>query len=356
MAGFKVNYDPKAKLVTVEHENLLDEVRKGYKDVVKVNVFQVVVEVAMETAISDKSEVEAEARKAAQGVEKDVLKELEETVKLLRKLQEDEKKGNKKAATEAEKETKKREKSLKKFAAEFGIDIRKSVQKEYSRQSGSKAQLRSVNRSVFRGMELNEDAFECEADNSEAVGDLAQLAGKLAGGAKEIAKNTQKEKELRRALATEVERVHGLIEAKRGKSKEFDIHDFAKENSKDAKAVQSLASNYGDFLNSLHDTHTACWERFTAIQKIVDKSDKLQNDKQLVKAMNEYGGGQEVVRKMLQDYKEASNIAEDLFKEKYSNGEEWKRLLANLNTLKGCTKSGKAMQDGASDLAKYAKG
>lgn len=51
-ANFEVNYDPKAKNISVTHANLFDKVRKECKDVVKVNPFQVNVEVAMESATS----------------------------------------------------------------------------------------------------------------------------------------------------------------------------------------------------------------------------------------------------------------------------------------------------------------
>jgi hypothetical protein len=355
MADFEVKYDPKAKNVTVSHDNLFEAVRKGYKDVIQVNPFQVLVEVAMETSLSDKDKVEEEARKGAKGVEKEVLKELEDTVNQLRKLQQDEKKGNTKAATEAEKAAKKAEKSLKKYAGEFGIDVRKAVQKEYARQSGTKAQLRSVNRTVFRGMELNEDAFEYEAESSEALGDVSQLATKLAASGKEIAKLTQKEKELRRELASELDRVYKLIEAQRGSNTAFDIDEFVKKNAKDAKAVEGLAKNYHGFVEEMTKTRDQARQYFGGIQKIGDKSEKMQDDKQYVKAMNEYGGAFQVVGEMLQDYGEAAETAKKIFSEKYGKGDGWKALIAELNTLKGCTKSGKAMQDAAGELVKYAK-
>jgi len=356
MAEFEVSYDAKAKNVTVAHANVFDAVRKGYKDVLKVNPFQVMVEVAMETALSDQDEVEAVARKAAEGTEKEVLKELEDAAKLLRKLQEEEKKGNKKAATEADKEVKKAEKELKKYAMEFGIEIRKAVQKEYARQSSTKAQLRSVNRTVFRGMELNEDAFECEAESSEALGDISQLAAKLATSGKEIGKMTQKEKELRRELASEVERVYQITESKRGKSRDFDIQEFAKQNPKDAKSLEGLANSYYVFVLEMDNACDESMKYFVGIQKIVDKSDKLQDDKNLVKAMNEYGGGHKIVADMMQDYFSAAENAKNLLTDSYGKGDDWKKSVADLNGLKGCTKSGKAIQDGASDLAKLAKG
>jgi hypothetical protein len=355
MADFEVKYDAKAKNVTVSHANLFDSVRKGYKDVLKVNPFQVMVEVAMETSVSDKDRLEDEARKGAKGVEKDVLKELDDAANLLRKLQADEKKGNTKAATEADKAAQKAEKELKKYAAEFGIDVRKAVQKEYARQSGAKAQLRSINRTVFRGMELNEDAFEYEAESSEVLGDVSQLATKLAANGKEIAKLTQREKELRRELASELDRVYKLIEAQRGSSTAFDIDEFVKKNAKDAKAVEGLAKNYQDFVDEMTKTREQARQYFVGIQKIGDKSDKMQDDKEYVKAMNEYGGAFQVVGEMLQDYGEAAGSAKKILSDKYGKGDGWKTLVAELNTLKGCTKSGKAMQDAAGDLVKYAK-
>jgi hypothetical protein len=356
MADFEAKYDAKAKNVTVSHANLFESVRKGYKDVLKVNPFQVLVEVAMETSVSDKDKLEEEAKKGAKGVEKDVLKELDDAANLLRKLQADEKKGNTKAATEADKAAKKAEKELKKYAAEFGIDVRKAVQKEYARQSGAKAQLRSINRTVFRGMELNEDAFECEAESSEALGDISQLAVKLATSGKEIAKLTQKEKELRRELASEVERVYQITESKRGKSGDFDIQEFAKQNPKDAKSLEGLANSYYVFVLEMDNACDDSLKYFGGIQKFVDKSDKLQDDKKLVKAMNEYGGGRKIVAEMLQDYYGAAENAKNLLTDSYGKGEDWKKLIANLNGLKGCTKSGKAMQDGASEIATLAKG
>jgi hypothetical protein len=355
MADFEAKYDAKAKNVTVSHANLFESVRKGYKDVLKVNPFQVLVEVAMETSVSDKDKLEGEALKGAKGVEKEVLKELDDAANLLRKLQADEKKGNTKAATEADKAAKKAEKDLKKYAAEFGVDVRKAVQKEYARQSGTKAQLRSVNRTVFRGMELNEDAFEYEAE-SEALGDLSQLAAKLETIGKEIAKLAKKEKELRRELTGEVERVYKLIEAQRGGKTPFEIEEFVNKNPKDAKAVEGLAKNYHEFLGEMKDARDRGLQQYIGIQKIGDKSEKLQNDKQYVKAMNEYGEGHEVVSEMIGDYTDAAESARKLFKDSYGKGDGWKRLVDDLSVLKGCTKSGAKMQDGASVLAKLAKG
>jgi len=355
-ADFEVTYDPKAKNISVTHANLFDKVRKECKDLLKVNTFQVNVEVAMESAVSDKDKLEEEAKKGAKGVEKDVLKELDDAANLLRKLQADEKKGNTKAATEADKAAKKAEKDLKKYAAEFGIDIRKAVQKEYARQSGTKAQLRSVNRTVFRGMELNEDAFEYEAESSEALGDLSQLAAKLETIGKEIVKQAKKEKELRRELTGEVERVYKLIEAQRGDKTPFEIEEFVNKNGKDAKAVEGLAKNYQEFLGEMKDARDRGLQQYIGIQKIGDKSEKLQKDKQYAKAMNEYGEGHEVVSEMIGDYTDAAESARKLFKDSYGKGDGWKRLVDDLSVLKGCTKSGTRMQDGASVLAKLAKG
>src|SRR5215207_6816373 len=157
-AKWDIEFSEKEKDVVVNHPNILEKQRKDYKGLLVIKVFQVYVEVPIDNPPPKTQYLVKAAQDAAEGLEEIAVSGVDALAKEVKDLQKEEKLGNKKAAETAKKLVEKVEKSLKNLADEFGADIRKSVQKALI--GGNKQKLMSSSRTIFRGMELDEDAFD----------------------------------------------------------------------------------------------------------------------------------------------------------------------------------------------------
>ena len=134
------------------------------------------------------------------------------------------------------------EKKLEKLAGEFGMNARITVEKWLTKQNrGAKVKGRSASRTVVRGLELNEDFFSQKAASEQSEPYFGKLAQGLAASGKEIAKLSIEERSLAWILGGEIGEVQKLVEAKRTGKTKFDISEFAKENSKDARSLETMA-------------------------------------------------------------------------------------------------------------------
>jgi hypothetical protein len=355
MSDFEVDYDKKTRSVEVSCGNVLEDIRKSGKDVLKLNPLQAYVEVPIDHDVSDVKGIIHQVERRAEAIAKEIVKEVNELVATLRKLQKEEEQGNKKAADQAEKLVKDGEKSVKKWADGFGAQIRKVVQEEVSEQVKGKLQLRSTSRTVFRGMELNEDAFE-GGEGSEALSFVGDLAKTLTGAGKEAAKLTVQEKDLRRDLAMEIGRVKELIDKARGDKRDYDLREFAKANTKDVRSMESAVSKYMEFLTSFQDKLEEAKKTWQKLDNLIDKDEKLEKDKELNKHSDAYWDALTTVLANLAGKIEATKEAQRLFKDDYKDGSAWKNVIVRYEAQKGATKSGKAMQDSGAALEKLAKG
>lgn len=330
--------------------NLMSPLNRKVDDIVELNLFQVYVEVPVENGIDDEKKTVGQIQKQVNSLTKSLLKEVDEMVDRLRKLQKEEEQGNKKAASEAEKLVSTTEKRVKKWAGEFGGMARRAVQEAI----GSRENLRSISRTIFRGMELNEEAFE-GSDEGEAPGFMVDLAKSLATTGKEVFKLTTQEKDLRKDLSLEIEKVHAVIEKAEAGKKDFDFKAFYKANSKDCRALESLAAKYIEFLNGLSEKLEDAATKHEKLDKLIDKNEKLDDDKQLDALCKDYSDAMKTVRDSLKEKSSLADQAKRLFKDNYDSY-SWSELSNALAQAKGATKSGKSMQDAGADLEKFLKG
>src|SRR5262245_7885590 len=157
---YTVEHDKKGNFVSVDCPNVFDGIRKGCKDVLVLNALIAHAEVPLDAEVSNMKAILEAVETRLEKNSKELLKDMNDLIESLRKLQKEEQQGNMKASGEAEKLVKDQEKAVKKWADTFGAQVRKAVQEECNEQAEKKTQLRSASRTIFRGMELDDDAFE----------------------------------------------------------------------------------------------------------------------------------------------------------------------------------------------------
>ena len=352
MSDFEVSYeDGKQQQINIECRSLFGDLAKKLDDVLDINLLQVYVEVPLESKLSDEKKMIAAIKKRAESAGNEVRKDVEDLAASLRKLQKEEEHGNKKAASEGEKLVKATEKTVKKWAGDLGGALRKAVQEAV----GSRANLRSVSRTIFRGMELSEDAFDGSAEEAETPGYVVDLAKALAAAGKEVFKLTTQEKEQRKELALKIEKVQQLADKASAGKNDFDIKEFYKTNAEHTRPLEVAALKYVDFLAELGAKLEETQEKYAKLDNLIEKNEKLDSNKAVNEEFDEYGKSKRIVTDSLKDKTQCAARAKRLFKEDYKSA-EWRGLASELAALKGAAKSGKLMQDCGSALEKKLKG
>jgi methyl-accepting chemotaxis protein len=354
MGKFEVDYDPKTQSITIDHDNILADARKQYKELLDVGAFQVAAQLPLGVEMPNEKALEKAVVKRAEELEREINKEVDDLFKELEKLQKAEQGGNKKAGDEAVKRVKAADKSLKGWAGEIGAELRKVIQKEIKSQTGAKPALRSVSRTLFRGLELQEDAFEGVEAEEEIPDNFPGAAKSLAKVGKEASSLAAEEKATRLELGAIVESIYKAIEKQRGTS--FDIQEFAKQNDKSVKSVESAAKKYAAAVNGLQKELDSAGKALKKIEKLIGSSDVLKKDKQVAGAAKDFVAAHDTVEKYLKDKHDAAKQAAALFDGNYGRGEAWKSLLAVLTAKQGATKSGDTLRDSSAALEKAAKG
>jgi hypothetical protein len=205
-------------------------------------------------------------------------------------------------------------------------------------------------------LELNDEFFDQKATSEQSAPYFGKLAAALATSGKDIAKATVEERGLRKDLSAEVTRVKKIIELNGGNKPNFDLKEFAKENSADARKLETAAGKYIDFVNGLNDKLDAAEKTLSNFQKLVSHAEKLDDRKKIEDNVKEYDVALGVVKGTIDDKLEAGKAAQKLFKEQYQEGGDWKNLIATLDEkIKAAANSGAKLQDAGAALAKIAK-
>lgn len=358
-AKWDIEFSEKQNDVVANHPNLMDGVRKDYKGMLVIKVFQVYVEVGVDKPPPKTDFLVKAAKDAAEGLEEIALNEVHGLAKAVADLQKEEKLGNKKAAETAKKLVEKVEKSLKNLADEFGMGIRKSVQKALI--GANKQKLSSTSRSVFRGLELDENAFE-EDIADEIPSFFGDIVKQLVTAGNEISKLSSEEADNRLGL---VQTIKGQMDAidksidesvKKGGKGKFDLPLYVKENPKESLKLAQAKDKYTDFLKSFDDKIDEALKALDKLEKLSDKEDGLKSNKAVGKEYADYRSGATTIRKTFDGKRKAADLCDDLYKSDWKNGAEFMSAQRMLEKQPSTLKSGKTVQEAAKALEKLGKG
>ncbi len=358
MKDFELEYDAKAHTFTVSHTNILKQQAKDYEETLVIKQFQISVQVTVDkdVRVANPDAVDTEMQTLADELEAQVHEEISGLDEKIRKLKKEEDAGNKTAAAEADKIVKASKKKLEKLAGEFGMHVRVAIEKELSRQNrGGKVKGRSASRTIMRGLELDEDFFDEKSSSEQSDPYFGKLAQGLAASGKEISKLTLDEKSLRRSLGDDILRVQKLVEAKRTGSTKIDIKQFAKDNSKDARGLESAAQKYIDFVTGMNDKLEATAKTFTNFDKLVDRAENMEDQKEIEKQAGIYAKALTTIQGTIDEKLAAGKAALRLFKDDYDTGTAWTSLEGTLDGIPAAAKSGGFLQDSGAVLAKLSK-
>ena len=360
MSDYEVSYDKKDKVVSVDCFNVFDGIRKGCKDVLVLNALQAHAEVPLDTELSDAKGVEDAVGKKLKKNTDSLIKDMKDLIDSLRKLQKEEQQGNKKAAGEADKLVKDQEKAVKKWADTFGAQVRKAVQEEYNEQAETKTQLRSTSRTVFRGMELADDAFE--EDSGEISAFVGEFGKALVGVGNEAFKLSNDEKDTRLGLAESVKQLRAALDkyveeaVKKGGKAELDIALWAKNNVKEVHKMEQSKEKYVDFLKEFERKLTGADEQLGKLEKLMGQEKALKDNKDLVSEIKAFKDSRDTIVGTFEGKLKAASLVNRLFSDDYSKGATFVAAFRALEAQKGTTKSGKAMQDAGRAIEKITKG
>jgi len=342
------------KDVVANHPNILADQRKDYKGMLVIKVFQVYVEVAVDNPPPKTHLLVAAAKETAEELQRIAIQDIDALAKEVADLQGEEKLGNKKAAETAKKLVEKVDKALKKLADEFGLEIRKAVQKALI---GKKEKLRSSSRSVFRGVTLDEDAFD-EDVATEVPSFFDDTVKQLAAAGKEAYKLSGEEADNRQALIQSIkgqmEAIDKSIEAsvsKGGKGK-FDMELYVKENSKDLHKLSQSKQKYVDFVKDFDDKLEKTIKELDKVEKLSDKDQCLKDNKLVGREYGDYRKAAETIRNTFDGKLKAADQVDDLFTKEWKNGAAFMAAQKSLENQPSTMKSGKAMEDSGKELEK----
>jgi len=358
MKDFELEYDVKVNAFSINHTNILKQEAKDYDETLVIKPFQIAVQIALDkdVRVANPDAVEQDMQEIADELIAEVRQEIVDLDGKIQKLKKEEDAGNTTASAEADKLVKATKKKLEKLASEFGSKIRVVVEKTLTSQNrGAKVKGRSASRSVLRDLDLNEDFFDQKSKSEQSEPYFGKLAKGLAASGKEIAKLTLDEKAIRSSLGDEILKVQKIVETKRTGKTPLDIRQFAKDNSKEARGLESSAQKYIDFVNAMSEKLDAAAKTLLNFQKVVDHAESLEDQKEIERATEDYETALVTVQSTIDGKLEAGKKAGRLFKDDYGDGSGWTSLEADLDALKAAAKSGAKMQEIGAALAKYAK-
>lgn len=364
MSGFSIDFDKKKETITVEHDNLLGEVKKeaDAKKTVVARGFPVWVELCLGQPASDPDGMKKIVKSAVEEVEKEVETYFRDMVKELVKLQEAEKKGDKKAATTGKKVVDTATKELKKWGGEFGAYIRKAVEKALKKE-GQKpsSKMASISRTVCRKVELRDDAFTGGADDDEeqqldaSFGGFVKSLEKVASGAGEDAKEEAK---LRKKL---VNTLHGVnaqaAGAARAAKDVLRMAEFAKANPKAVKSVEDAVGNYVDLVGPMGKSLKKAEKPLKSLSKLQDKDKAFADNKALTDALGDAIDAWDTITGLCVEMEDrASNFCKGLFDFDYDKGKQFLQAIKVLEELPTTEDSGAKLASAVETLSKGSKG
>jgi len=335
----KVKFVKKGAKFEVENSNMLADARKKFKDMLKIGMMQIYVEIGVGDSVpNDTDKIEKAIEGASDECEKGLMDDLNDLNKKLEQLQKEEKAGSKKAGSEASKLVKAHEKKLKDMPGDINIDLRKAAQKAITAQlKGAKPQLSSIGRSAYRGVfELVPDAFS-ETDVGEYVPYFNELGKNLAEAGKDIYKQLGEEEKLRDVVANELA--------------------MLMDKSTDEKQLKKLtdgAEKYGDFLGRLGDSLKKADVELTKMEKLAKKEDELKKDADTKKPLKTFRTEiDELTRKITNRGNYIKNV-ENVPRGGFTK-DQLTEFSAKLNKSKPLTEHGKSLERAGKDLMEEAK-
>jgi hypothetical protein len=350
-AKWDVEFSQKENDIVVDHNHILEEQKKAYKGLLVIKVFQVHVEVPIHNPPPKTQLLVAAAKGAAEALQARAVKEVDDLAKELKDLQKEEKLGNAKAADTAQKLVEKAEKSLKNLADEFGGEIRKATQKALI--GNTKQKLSSTSRSMFRGLELDEDAFEGDV-GGEVPSFFGDIVKSLVAAANEAAKLSGEEGDLRLALAAGIKDTQAAIVKQYG-SKEVDLSLYAKNNAKEVQKIAQLQDKYVDFLKTFEGKLDTALKALDKLEKLSSKESGLKDNKDVKTEYSDYRGAADTILKTFAGKQKAASLADRLFSDDWRSGATFVAASKELEKQPTTLKSGKNMQEAAKALEKLAK-
>jgi DNA repair ATPase RecN len=361
MSDFKIDADKKGETLYVEHDNLLGDVKKrpDVKNLIKIKGFPASVEVSFAKPIDNPKKLFGAAEKAAVEFEKKVLETFESLVADVTQLQDDEKKkGDAKAADKADKRMKQATKDLKSLAGEFGSKIRKAVERELKALKEKDGKAVTASRTIFRGMELADDAFQGSVSDDDdddldpSVAGYTKALVKIAGDTEGLTKDETK---LRAALIDALVGASGQIAKSAGKGT-VDLEEYAKANPKVAKSVAAAAEDYADVADKILKLFKKVDKPLEGLIKQSNKDDKLGDNKPFMKALETLHEARNEIESIVYELNNEAESCERLFEGDYGGGKPFNELIKTFKKQDSTTNYGKEMAKAAGELEKSTKG
>jgi len=352
-AKWEVEFTKKENDIVVDHDHILEEQKKAYKGLLVIKVFQVHVQVPIYNPPPKTHLLVAAAQGAAEGLQEQAIKQVDALAKELKDLQKEEKLGNKKAAETAQKLVEKADKSLKNLADEFGAEIRKATQKALI--GNTKQKLSSTSRTFFRGLELDEDAFEEDA-GGEIPSFFGDIVKTLVAAGNEAAKLSSDEADSRMALAGAIKEQKAAIEKSSGGKTDYDIQLYAKNNAKEVLKLTQAKEKYVDFLKSFESKLEGALKALDKLEKLSDKESGLKDNKAVGREYDDYRAAANTILKNFPASQKAAALADRLFSDDWRSGATFVAAFRELEKQPNALKWGKDMQEAGKALEKLGKG
>jgi DNA repair ATPase RecN len=317
------------------------------------------VEVSFAKPIDNPKKLFGAAEKAAVEFEKKVLETFESLVADVTQLQDDEKKkGDAKAADKADKRMKQATKDLKSLAGEFGSKIRKAVERELKALKEKDGKAVTASRTIFRGMELADDAFQGSVSDDDdddldpSVAGYTKALVKIAGDTEGLTKDETK---LRAALIDALVGASGQIAKSAGKGT-VDLEEYAKANPKVAKSVAAAAEDYADVADKILKLFKKVDKPLEGLIKQSNKDDKLGDNKPFMKALETLHEARNEIESIVYELNNEAESCERLFEGDYGGGKPFNELIKTFKKQDSTTNYGKEMAKAAGELEKSTKG
>lgn len=341
MDSTKVKYISKGSKFQIENDNMLGDARKKYKELLRIGVMQIYVEISLGKSVPGDKEIKeivAYLESIGKEQEKQLLEGMADLAKKLAQLQKEEKAGSKKAAAEAGKLVKSHEKFLKDAPSDINVAFRKAAQKAVSVQlKGEKIQLSSVGRSAYRGVfELADDAFE-EDGGGEYVPYFNELGKGLADAGKDIHKQLGEEERLRDAVSDELAMLIGKPKDEKG-----------------IKKLEEANEKYSSFLDGMATTVKKTDAEVVKLEKLAKSETELKKDRDTTKPLKAFREGIDELALRVKNRAAFMKTMEKAPRGGFSK-DELTEFSAKLNKAKPLADIGKVLERAGKDLQEEAK-
>jgi hypothetical protein len=366
MAGFDCSVDKRSESIAVEHGNLLGEYKKRpeVKPLLVIKPFPFLVEISFGKALDSAREVLSAAEKAAEKFHRDVFDVLDRLVRELTDLQAAEKKGDAKAADKASKAVKKAEKELKTLAGTASTVVRKAVERELKALK-SPVKAIAVSRTIARGLELRDDAFEGAAEDDDDEDDEDEIDPSLSGLAKaagqqidEVESLVKDESRARKDLVKALAGAKNELLKLGGGNKDLRLEEVLKQHPKLPKPVEDAAGDYLDVLKALARQLDKLDKPIQKLEKLTAKDSKLADNKAYVETVVAVDKSRLALLKSVDEIEAdvSSRCEESLFQGDFDRGRTFDAAIKLVEGQPDLATAAKELVRVARELANIAKG